>query len=65
MRRRPAQPPLKGGLDRIGPFHPYLVFAGVILIDLIGLALLLLAAAWIGDTVEDWLWPGGTEWVDF
>ena len=65
MRRRPARPPLKGGFDPIGPFHPYLVYAGVILLNLIGLILILLLLTWIGDTVEDWLWPGGSEWVDF
>ncbi|MGE0178774.1 MAG: hypothetical protein AB7O91_03000 [Sphingomonas sp.] len=65
MRRRPDRPPLGNGLDRIGPFHPYLVYAAILLLDLIGLVLIILALTWIGDTVEDWLWPGGTEWVDF
>jgi len=56
---------MKNGLDRIGPFHPYVVYAGVILLNLIGLALIILILTWLGDTIEDWLWPGGTEWVDF
>lgn len=59
------RPPPKSGLDRIGPFHPYLVYAAVLLVDLIGLALILAALVWIGDTAEDLLWPGGAEWVDF
>jgi len=57
--------PRKGELDRIGPFHPYLVYAAIILVDLIGLFLILAALTWIGDRIEDWLWPGGSEWVDF
>jgi len=59
------RPPLRSGLDRIGPFHPYLVYAAILLLDLIVAALILLALTWIGDRVEDLIWPGGTEWVDF
>ena len=44
MKRRFGRPALKGGLDPIGPFHPYLVYAAVLLLDLalvlIGIALL-------------------------
>ena len=65
MRRRRAREPLKGGLDRVGPFHPYLVYAAVVIVDLIGLALIILALVWVSDEVEDLLWPGGSEWVDF
>ena len=53
------------GLDRIGPFHPYLVYAFVLLVDLIGAALILMALVWASDQAEDLLWPGGEEWVDF
>jgi len=65
MRRRSTRPPLKSGFDTVGPFHPYLAFAGVILIDLLAVFLILTAIAWIGDRIEDLIWPGGTEWVDF
>jgi hypothetical protein len=34
MKRKPTKPPLKGGLDPVGPFHPYLVYAAVLLFDL-------------------------------
>lgn len=64
---RPPKPsrPLKSGLDPVGPFHPYLVYAALVLLDLAGAFLILLALVWIGDTAEDLFWPGGTEWVDF
>ena len=61
---RPIRP-LKGGLDPVGPFHPYLVYAAVLLLDLAGLVLLLTALVWVSDEVEDLVWPGGQEWVDF
>jgi hypothetical protein len=60
--RLPA--PRRSGLDPVGPFHPYLVYAAILLLDLAGAALILLALVWIGDTAEDLIWPGGTEWVD-
>lgn len=65
MRRRKPRPPLKGDLDPIGPFHPYVVYAGIILLNLAGALLLLTALVWISDRVEDLIWPGGREWVDF
>jgi hypothetical protein len=65
MRRRPIRPPLRSGFDRVGPFHPYLAFGAVILVDLLAVVLIVLALTWVGDTMEDWLWPGGPEWVDF
>jgi len=65
MRPFKSRPPLKSGLDTVGPFHPYFAFATVILIDLIGLLLILAALTWIGDRIEDLIWPGGTEWVPF
>jgi len=65
MKRKPTRPPLKGGLDPIGPFHPSLVYAAVLLLDLIGLLLIILILLWIGDLVEDLIWPGGYEWIDF
>lgn len=65
MRRRPPRAPMKNGFDRVGPFHPYVAFGAVILLDLLALALILTALVWVGDRIEDRLWPGGTEWVDF
>lgn len=62
MRRRR---PLRDGFDPIGPFHPYVVYAGIILVDLIGLLLLVTALVWVSDQVEDLIWPGGEEWVEF
>ncbi len=64
MRRPRSRPPLKSGLDRVGPFHPYLVYAAVLALDLLGVVLILAALVWIGDTAEDLFWPGGAEWVD-
>ena len=64
MKRPTSRPPLKSGFDRIGPFHPYLVYAAVLALDLLGVLLILAVLVWIGDTAEDLLWPGGTEWVD-
>jgi hypothetical protein len=57
--------PLRSGLDPIGPFHPYLVFAAVILLDLAAALAILSAIAWIGDKTEDVVTPGGTEWLPF
>ena len=65
MRRKPTRPPMKGGLDPIGPFHPYLVYAAVLLLDLAGLILAILILVWLGDVIEDLIWPGGNEWIDF
>jgi hypothetical protein len=65
MKRPTFRPPPKSGLDRVGPFHPYLVYAAVLALDAIGLILILAALLWIGDRAEDLFWPGGAEWVDF
>lgn len=59
-----GRPPLRDGLDAIGPFHPYVVYAGVLLLDLAILLFVLAAFTFVGDTVEDLIWPGGPEWVD-
>jgi hypothetical protein len=55
----------KGDLDRIGPFHPYLVYAAILALDLLGVLLILAVLAWAGDRAEDLIWPGGSEWIDF
>jgi len=65
VRKFKSRPPLKSGLDTVGPFHPYLAYAAVILLDLVGALAILAALVWIGDTAEDLLWPGGPEWVEF
>ena len=64
MRRR-KRGEYRDGLDPIGPFHPYVVYAFVLLLDLIGAALIVMALVWASDQAEDLLWPGGEEWVDF
>ena len=63
--RHPRKLPLRDGFDPIGPFHPYVVFAGIVLLDLIGVVLLLAALIWTSDRAEDLIWPGGEEWVEF
>jgi hypothetical protein len=45
--------PGKGDLDRIGPFHPYLVYAAVLLIDLAGLAVIVLLLIGAVDWIEN------------
>jgi hypothetical protein len=58
------RPPLSDGFDRIGFFHPYLVVAAVLLLDLLALLLIIAALTFVGDRIEDWIWPGGKEWVE-
>lgn len=60
----PDGPILPDGLDRIGPFHPYIVVGGILLVDLFIILLVFSALMLIGDKVEDVIWPGGKEWVD-
>ena len=45
--------PQKGDLDRIGPFHPYLVYAAVVLLDLAGLAVIVLLLIGAIDWIEN------------
>ena len=55
----------RDGFDRIGPFHPALVWVAVLLLDLlVVLAALSLLTVTI-DGIEDILFPGGPEWIDF
>lgn len=56
--------PLSDGFDPIGPFHPYLVMASVLLLDLLLILSVLSALTYAGDKIEDVLLPGGREWVD-
>ena len=48
-----SRPPLRSGLDTVGPFHPYLAFAGVILLDLLGLAVIVLLLVGAVDWLEN------------
>ncbi|MBB3911550.1 hypothetical protein [Sphingomonas desiccabilis] len=63
--RRPGegQKLTREGFDRIGPFHPYVVWAAILLFDLLVVLAILAALTMAGDRIEDQLWPGGTEWV--
>lgn len=56
--------PLPDGFDPVGPFHPYIAFGAVLLLDLLIVLLLLVAITFVGDKVEDVIWPGGREWVE-
>jgi hypothetical protein len=58
------RPPLPDGFDPIGPFHPYVVMTAVLLLDVLALLLILGALTFVGDKIEDVIWPGGREWVD-
>lgn len=60
---RGARPPLRDGYDRIGPVHPYLAFAGVLLLDMVILLVVLGALSALGDSIEDALWPGGFDMI--
>ena len=64
MRKGRPRRTLRDGLDPIGPFHPYVVFAAILLLDLIAVFLLITALVWASDQVEDLLLPGGEEWID-
>ncbi|WP_033919649.1 hypothetical protein [Sphingomonas sp. 37zxx] len=50
-------------MDMVGPVHPYVAFAAVILFDVLLLAAITLALVVTGDKVEDVIAPGGPEWV--
>ncbi|QDX27170.1 hypothetical protein FPZ54_14940 [Sphingomonas suaedae] len=56
--------PTRDGFDRIGPFHPYFVWAGVLALDLLIIVFVLGALTALGDTIEDAIWPGGVDLVD-
>ena len=53
MRPFKTRPPLKSGLDTVGPFHPYLVYAAVILVDLAGLVLIVAILVAVTDWIEN------------
>lgn len=58
------RPPLPDGFDPVGPFHPYVAIAVVALLDLLIILLFIAALTFVGDKVEDLIWPGGREWVE-
>jgi len=58
-----SRDPLPDGYDRVGPFHPYLAWAGVGLVDIALLMLILAVLAMIGDSIEDALFPGGIDLI--
>jgi hypothetical protein len=45
--------PLKSGLDTVGPFHPYLAYAAVILLNLVGVMAIVAILVMIADLVEN------------
>jgi hypothetical protein len=53
------------GYDLIGPFHPYLVWAAVMLVNLVGIALILTMVLASADWIEDMFWPRDEEFLPF
>lgn len=53
------------GADRVGPLPAWLAYVGVMLFNLAGAALIIMSLVWLGDVIEDAIFPGGIEWVDF
>lgn len=53
------------GADKVGPVPAWMAYTGVMLLNLAGALLILTALVWLGDVIEDALFPGGIEWVDF
>jgi hypothetical protein len=53
MRPFRSREPLKGGLDPVGPFHPYLAYAAVLLLDLAGVVVIVLLLVGAVDWIEN------------
>ena len=53
MKPLKSRRPLRSGLDTVGPFHPYLVYAAVILVDLAGLVLIVAILVAFTDWIEN------------
>lgn len=53
------------GYDPIGPFHPFLVWAAVLLLDIAAAAAIVAGLTWAVDKAEDRMAPGGEEWIGF
>lgn len=58
-------PKPSSSIDRIGPFPLGIVYAAILALDLLALVALATAVTWAGDRIEDAIWPGGSEWVQF
>ena len=58
------RPPLSDGYDPVGRFHPYVAGGAVLLLDILLILLVLTGLTFVGDKIEDVVWPGGREWVD-
>jgi hypothetical protein len=58
------RPPLSDGFDTVGRFHPYVVAGAVLLLDILLILLVLATLTFVGDKIEDVIWPGGKEWVE-
>jgi len=52
-------------VDPIAGLPPRLVYAAILILDLLLLALMLAGVLWVIDRVEDRIFPGGTEWIPF
>lgn len=52
-------------IDRIGPFPLWIVYAAILILDLLLVLALVTAVTWARDRIEDAIWPGGSEWVHF
>jgi len=55
---------LSDGYDPVGRFHPYVAAGAVLLLDILLILLVLTGLTFVGDKIEDVIWPGGREWVD-
>ncbi len=64
MRPRPSRP-VRGRAPGFGPLPAWVIWSAVLLLDLAMILLVLTALVWAGDRIEDVIWPGGTEWLEF
>ena len=48
-----ARTPNRAGLDPVGPFHPYLAYAAVLLLDLAGIVVIVLLLVGAVDWIEN------------
>lgn len=56
--------PVLGTPPRVGVFPAWMAWGAILLVDLALILLVLVALTWVGDRIEDIMWPGGPEWVD-
>lgn len=55
----------RDGYDRVGPFHPFVAWAGVALFDLSLITFVVLTMLVGADWTEDLIFPGGPELLPF